>query len=154
MTRQILDLNANGRVFRRGLLRVCVAALLVCGAMGAAAPDFAAEATPPVYQVALTIRMGGAGSACPELRFVGSDRTYIVQAVSRWYVDGKRVKDPWPKFYGKGWTFGGHSVTVVMKKKLANGAYRVSMDNGSKVKYLGNIKVESKDVSRTFSFAG
>ncbi|MDR1134531.1 MAG: hypothetical protein LBL05_10235 [Synergistaceae bacterium] len=117
------------------------------------APDFSASAAAPKYKVTLTIKMGKKGSNCPELRFAGGGKKYVAQAVSKWYIDGKQIKDPWSKFYGKGWKFKNHSVTVVMKKKLAKGTYKVSMDNGSKVKYLGTVKVGSKNVSKTFRFA-
>jgi hypothetical protein len=151
--RQVQGLKAAERGFGVRLLCVCVATLLAFGVAGLAAPDFEASAATPKYKVTLTIKMGDKGSSCPELRFTDGDKEYVVQAVSKWYIDGKQTKDPWSKFYGKNWNFKSHSVTVVMKKKLAKGTYEVSLDNGSKVKDLGKVKVESKNVSKTFSFA-
>jgi hypothetical protein len=147
------DSKATGRGFGTRLVCVCVAVLLFYGVAGVTAPDFSASAATPKYKVTLTIKMGKKGSNCPELRLIGGGKEYVVQAVSKWYIDGRQTKDPWSKFYGKGWKFKEHNVTVVMKKKLAKGTYKVSMDNGSKVKYLGKVKVGSKDVGKTFGFA-
>jgi hypothetical protein len=150
--RRIQDFKAVEQGFGRRLLCICVAALLVYGIVGATAPGFKASAATPKYRVALTIEMGKKGSSCPELRFAKGDKEYMVQAVGKWYIDGRQTKDPWSKFYSKGWDFKNHSVTVLMNKKLSKGTYKVSMDNGDQVKPLGEIKVESKDVRKTFRF--
>jgi hypothetical protein len=152
MTQQIQDSKTFERGFGTRLLCICVAVFFVCGIAWGMAPDFRASAATPKYTATLTIKMGKNGSSCPELRFTGGGGKYVVQAVSKWYIDGKQTKDPWSKFYGKAWKFKSHSVTVVMKEKLAKGTYKVSMDNGSKVKSLGKVKVGSKNVSKTFSF--
>jgi archaellum component FlaF (FlaF/FlaG flagellin family) len=135
------------------MLCICVMAFLVYGILGVSAPDLEASAAAKKYTVTVTIKMGNSGSSCPELRFVKNGKTYIAQAVSKWYIDGKYTKDPWSRFYSKGWKFKKHKITVVMKKKLPKGSYKVSMDNGSKVKSLGKVKVKSKAVKKTFKFA-
>jgi hypothetical protein len=135
------------------LLAVCVAALLLFGFLGAASPGAGVSAATKKYKVTLTIRMGKEGSSCPELRFEKDGKTYIAQAVKEWRIDGKRVKDPWSMFYGGAWKFKDHEVTVVMSRKLSKGAYKVSVDNGAKVKSLGTIRVRSGPVKKTIKFA-
>jgi hypothetical protein len=178
--KQFGGLLVPGKGFAARVLAICLAALLAYGVPGAASPDFEAAAmgkghevevavdrqeAPAIgkervasamakkYQVTVTIKMGKEGSSCPELRFEKNGKEYLAQAVSQWYIDGKRDKKPWSRFFGDGWKFKDHKVTVVMSTKLANGTYKVTVDNGSKARSLGDVTIDSKAVKKTFKFA-
>jgi hypothetical protein len=136
-------------------LAVFIATLLVYGIIGAALPGFTADAAAKKYTVTLTVKMGKQGSSCPYITFTKSGKNYYAQTVSKWYIDGKYVKEPFDVFYGGSgnWKFSKHTVKVVMKKKLPKGKYAVYLDNGSKKKKLGTVTVKSKSVKKTFTFA-
>jgi hypothetical protein len=137
------------------LLAVCIAVLLAFITIVSSAPDSKAFAAAKKYKVTLTIKMGKKGCECPLLIFKKSGKTYYSQAVSKWYIDGEYVKDPFTKsyFFKDGWKFSEHNIKVVMSKKLAKGTYKVSMDNGKITKSLGSVKVKKKAVKKTFKFA-
>ncbi len=115
-------------------------------------------ASPKKQTVTMTINMGKLGCDCPELTFEqivkkGEKKiTAVFQAVSKWIIDGKVVKNPYDTFYADGWKFAKHNVTVVMKGKLAAGKYKVFVDNGTKRKNLGTVTVAKKAVSKTVRF--
>jgi len=130
---------------------ICVAllALLACITLHTSS----AYAATKKQKVTITVNMKKNGSTCPELRFKRSGKkTIYSQVVSKWYIDGKLVKDPWSRFFKKGWKFSKHNIKVVMPAKLASGTYKVSLDNGKKVKTLGSIKVKKAALKRSYVF--
>jgi hypothetical protein len=117
----------------------------------------AAEASPvsaaSKTKVTLTINMGKNGSNCPTLYYFKGGKVWMGQAVSKWYIDGKLLKDPWDKFYSKGWDFSKHKVKVVMSIKVPKGKYKVQLDNGKKLKTLyKKLKVGSKTIKKKVKF--
>jgi hypothetical protein len=105
-------------------------------------------------KVTVQIKLGKNGCDCPLLTFKKGKKTYYQQAVSTWYINGKKTA------YGtvmsraaKANYFKKHTTTVVMKMSLAKGTYKVYLDNGKAVhKLTSKLVVGSKPVSKTYKF--
>jgi hypothetical protein len=135
-------------------LSLFVIVTLIFGMLMLAAEASPVSAATAKTKVTLTINMGKSGSSCPTLYFKeGSKTAALGQVVSKWYIDGKYAKDPWSKFYKKGWDFGNHKIKVVMSVKVPKGKYKVVLDNGKKTKTLyKKLSVSKKAVKKSVSF--
>jgi hypothetical protein len=141
------------------VLKIVVAMVVAFALATIVAPATEANAAAKKQTVTTTIKMGNKGCDCPELTFVkvvkkGQKATKtVVQAVSKWTIDGKVEKKPFDRFYAKGWKFSKHNINVVMKTKLAPGTYKVYVDNGTTKKKVGTVKVAKKAVAKTVKYA-
>jgi hypothetical protein len=147
------------------LTRVLAALVILALVLGSIAlpashnQAYAAEATTVTTtatktKVTLTIKMGNQGNDCPLLVFKkAGSKKLIEQAVTKWVIDGKTVKNPWSKFYSKNWDFTKHTVTIKMSIKVPKGTYKVTLNNGTKTKTLIQaLKVNSTAIAKTVKF--
>jgi hypothetical protein len=105
--------------------------------------------------VTLTINMGKRGVNCPELYFVKDGKQTLVQAVSKWIIDGKQVSSNTvfdKYFFADDWDASEHTVTVVMSTTLKAGTYSVKFTGGGAQKTLGSITVAGKPVVASFTY--
>jgi hypothetical protein len=145
------------RPYRRSL-KVQALSFLVIVALIFGILILSAEASPvsaaTKTKVTFTINMGKNGSDCPALYFYkGSKVVTLGQSVSKWYIDGKLVKDPWGKFYKSSWNFKNHKIKVVMSVKVPKGKYKVVLDNGAKKKtFYKSLSVGKKALKKSVTF--